>query len=391
MIKLAQDTINREDINALVEWLNKDPIPRLTKGELSSRFERKWAGMLGTKYSIFVNSGSSAILLSLYSLLLSGRLKNKKIVVPGLSWITDISSLLQLGFKPILCDCNMRDLSLDLNHLRNLFEKEKPSAVILVSVLGIIPYMYKIMEICQEYDVILIEDVCESMGSSYRGKNLGTFGMVSTFSTYFGHTISTIEGGLVNTNDDDLYKIMLCCRNHGWDRDLGEDDRNRLKVANKINDFNQMYTFYYPGFNLRSTDLQAFLGLRQLDKLNDVIAVRFRNFKRYKERLNSISEIDIRLGEQDVVSNLGFPFVSFRRKEIIGRLKENDIEIRPLIAGNIVRQPFWTDKSCVLPNCDIVHDYGFYLPNHQSLSLEEVDFICDIIINTINNGLDTGE
>ena len=391
MISLAKDTINRDDINALTEWLNGNPIPRLTKGELSVKFEHKWAEMLGVKYSVFVNSGSSAILLSLYSLLLLGKLKNKKIVVSGLSWITDISSLLQLGFKPILCDCNMEDLSLDLTHLRSLFKKEKPSAVILVSVLGIIPYMYKIMEICQEYDVILIEDACESMGSSYHGRKLGTFGLVSTFSTYFGHIISTIEGGFASTNDEELYKIMLCCRNHGWDRDLEQDDKDKLKTTYRINDFNQMYTFYYPGFNLRSTDLQAFLGLRQLDKLGEYSNVRFRNFKRYREKLNDISEINIRLGEQDVVSNLGFPVVSFKRKEIIEGLRENEIEIRPLIAGNIVRQPFWKDKSHLLPNCDIIHDYGFYLPNHQSLSLGDVDFICDIIINTINNGLDTRE
>ena len=383
MISLAQDTIDRGDINALIDWLGKDPIPRLTKGELSAMLENKWANMLGVNYSVFVNSGSSAILLSLYSLLISGRLKNNKIVVPGLSWITDISSPLQLGFKPILCDCNMQDLSLDIDHLVRLFKEHRPSVVILVSVLGIIPDMYKIVDICREYDVVLIEDVCESMGSSFRGRKLGTFGLASTFSTYFGHIISTIEGGFVNTNDDELYKIMLCCRNHGWDRDLNECDKNRLKETHGISDFNQTYTFYYPGFNLRSTDLQAFIGLRQLDKLGEYSSVRFRNFRRYRERLKRMNEINITLGEHDMVSNLGFPVVSLERNKIIERLKKNKIEIRPLIAGNIVRQPFWSDKTCILPNCDIIHDRGFYLPNHQNLSPKEVDFICDIIINAI--------
>ena len=383
MISLAQDTIDRGDINALIYWLGRDPIPRLTKGELSAMLENKWANMLGVNYSVFVNSGSSAILLSLYSLLISGRLKNNKIVVPGLSWITDISSPLQLGFKPILCDCNMQDLSLDIDHLVRLFKEHRPSVVILVSVLGIIPDMYKIVDICREYDVVLIEDVCESMGSSFRGRKLGTFGLASTFSTYFGHIISTIEGGFVNTNDDELYKIMLCCRNHGWDRDLNECDKNRLKETHGISDFNQTYTFYYPGFNLRSTDLQAFIGLRQLDKLGEYSSVRFRNFRRYRERLKRMNEINITLGEHDMVSNLGFPVVSLKRNKIIERLKKNKIEIRPLIAGNIVRQPFWSDKTRILPNCDIIHDRGFYLPNHQNLSPKEVDLICDIIINAI--------
>ena len=383
MISLAQDTIDRGDINALIDWLGRDPIPRLTKGELSAMLENKWANMLGVNYSVFVNSGSSAILLSLYSLLISGRLKNNKIVVPGLSWITDISSPLQLGFKPILCDCNMQDLSLDIDHLVRLFKEHRPSVVILVSVLGIIPDMYKIVDICREYDVVLIEDVCESMGSSFRGRKLGTFGLASTFSTYFGHIISTIEGGFVNTNDDELYKIMLCCRNHGWDRDLNECDKNRLKETHGISDFNQTYTFYYPGFNLRSTDLQAFIGLRQLDKLGEYSSVRFRNFRRYRERLKRMNEINITLVEHDMVSNLGFPVVSLKRNKITERLKKNKIEIRPLIAGNIVRQPFWSDKTCILPNCDIIHDRGFYLPNHQNLSPKEVDLICDIIINAI--------
>lgn len=380
MIKLANDTITRSDITQLIEWLKKEPIPKLTKGILTHKLESRWAYMLGTNHSVFVNSGSSAILLSLYSLLLSGQLKNKKVIVPGLSWITDISSVLQLGFKPILCDCNMHDLSFEIDHLRSLIIKEKPGAVILVSVLGIVPDMDTIVDLCNQYGVILLEDMCEAMNSSCKGKKLGTFGTVSMFSTYFGHVISTIEGGFANTNDEELSNIMLSCRNHGWDRDLDENTKSKLKHKHGIDDFNQMYTFYYPGFNLRSTDLQAFLGLLQLDKLDDYTTIRFENFKRYRERLKDINELDIVLRDGDVVSNLGFPVVSLHRRDIVKRLQDNDIEIRPLIAGNMVKQPFWKDKSVYLENCDIIHEYGFYLPNHQELTSEEVDFICDLIV-----------
>jgi len=246
MIRLANDTIDREDIDHLIKWLEQNPIPKLTKGELTRELECKWAGMLGAKHSIFVNSGSSAILLSLYSLLLSGKLKNKKIVISGLSWITDVSSALQLGFKPLLCDCNLYDLSPDLDKLELLFIRENPGSLILVSVLGLIPDMFTIKRLCNEYDVVLIEDVCESMASTYWGRNLGTFGVVSVFSTYFGHAISTIEGGFVNTDDDELSDIILSCRNHGWDRDLDKKVQDKLKVAHKIENFNQMYTFTIP-------------------------------------------------------------------------------------------------------------------------------------------------
>jgi CDP-4-dehydro-6-deoxyglucose reductase, E1 len=384
MINLVKDTINREDVNSLIDWLNQDPIPRLTKGELTRELETKWSNMLGTSHSVFVNSGSSAILLSLYSLKLAKKLKNKKIIVPGLSWITDISSVMQLGFTPILCDCNLNDLSLDLIHLEHLIKIENPAAVILVSVLGIVPDMDRITAMCKKYNVVLIEDMCEAMNSSYAGKKLGTFGTMSMFSTYFGHAISTIEGGFSNTDDEELATIMLSCRNHGWDRDLSENKKNELKAKHGIDDFNQMYTFYYPGFNLRSTDMQAFLGLKQLDKLERYTTNRFENFKRYREQLKDFNDLDLTLREDDFASNLAFPVVSKNRKEITQKLKDNEVEIRPLIAGNMARQPFWlkkfkSNKFGQLQNCDMIHDYGFYLPNHQDLTFDEIDFICDIV------------
>jgi CDP-4-dehydro-6-deoxyglucose reductase, E1 len=391
MITLADDTINRDDLQALGSWVQcyrSDWIDnklihsnqKLTKGELTKELELKWNKMLGINHSLFVNSGSSAILLSLYSLLLSGKLKNKKIILPGLSWITDISSAMQLGFESILCDCNLHDLSVDLKHLEFLFANENPSVLILISVLGIVPDMDKIMGLCKKYKVVLIEDMCEAMYSSYAGKYLGTFGIMSMFSTYFGHVISTIEGGFASTNDEELFNIMISCRSHGWDRDLNEKEKRRLKSKYDTDDFNRMYTFYYPGFNLRSTELNAFLGLRQLDRLTEYVNIRFRNFKRYKEKLKNVNELDIILRDNDVISSLGFPVVSYNRKEIIKKLKNNQVEIRPLIAGNIVRQPFWKDKSIHLKNCDIIHDFGFYLPNHQNLTFDEIDFICDLII-----------
>ena len=179
MIKLVSDTINKNDINSLIEWLSQDEIPKLTKGELTVQLENKWAKKLGTKYSVFVNSGSSSIFLTLAALKHSNKLKNNKIVIPSLSWATDLSSPIILGLDSILCDSNLDDLSCDLDHLEEIFKTESPSAFILVSVLGLVPDMEKIVSLCEKYDVILLEDVCESMGSKYKEKYLGTFGLAS--------------------------------------------------------------------------------------------------------------------------------------------------------------------------------------------------------------------
>ena len=193
MIKLVSDTIDKNDINHLVEWLSQDEIPRLTKGELTLELEKKWAEKIGTKYSVFVNSGSSSILLTLAALLESGKLKNKKIVVPGLSWATDVSSPMLLGYETFLCDCNLDDLSCDLTHLEQIFKEQNPSVLILVSPLGLVPKMDEVKKLCDNYSVLLLEDVCESMGSKYKEQYLGSFGFASFYSMYFGHHLSTIE------------------------------------------------------------------------------------------------------------------------------------------------------------------------------------------------------
>ena len=300
MIKLVSDTIDKADINALIEWLSQDDIPRLTKGSLTKELEEKWAKKLGTKYSVFVNSGSSSILLTLAALKYSNKLRNNKIIVPGLSWATDVSSPMLLGYDVSMCDCNLVDLSCDLTHLEELFKTEDPSILILVSPLGLVPEMDKVMSLCEKYDVILLEDVCESMGSKFKEEYLGSFGFASFFSMYFGHHLSTIEGGFINTNDEDFYHLLLMMRSHGWDRDLPEWKQKELRKVYDCTEFEALYNFYVPGMNLRSTDLQAFIGLRSLDKLDSYSQRRNVNFKKYKSLCNT--GIDFRSGDEFVSS-----------------------------------------------------------------------------------------
>tara|TARA_R110000851_G_scaffold106449_9_gene225605 strand:+ start:252 stop:1406 length:1155 start_codon:yes stop_codon:yes gene_type:complete len=380
MTKLVSDTINRDDINALIEWLQQDPIPRLTKGDLTAELEEKWAKKIGTKYSVYVNSGSSAILLALAALNESNRLKNNRIVVPALSWATDVSSPMLLGLDPIMCDCNLHDLSCDLTALEFIFKQDNPAALILVSPLGLVPQMKEVVELCEKYDVILLEDVCESMGSKYNNKNLGSFGFASFFSMYFGHHLSTIEGGFINTNDEDFYHMLLMMRSHGWDRDLPKWKQDELRKEHNCNNFDALYNFYVPGFNLRATDLQAFIGLRAIDKLDNYVVKRTNNFNTYKSWITN-NKLNLDNYTYNTISNFAMPIVHEQRDNIVKDLISANIEVRPLIAGNMASKPMWKKYACgeSLPNAELIEKHGFYVPNHQDLTSQEISQITDII------------
>ena len=383
MVKLVSDTINRDDINSLIEWLSQDKIPRLTKGELTWELEKKWANKIGTKYSVFVNSGSSSILLTLAALQQLDKigdrtLKNNKIIVPALSWATDVSSPMLLGYDTIMCDCNLEDLSCDLIHLEELFKQHDPSVLILVSPLGLIPKMKEVVELCENYNVILLEDVCESMGSKYQDQYLGSIGFASFFSMYFGHHLSTIEGGFINTNDKDFYHLLLMMRSHGWDRDLPDWKQTELREKHGCTDFEALYNFYVPGMNLRSTDLQAFIGLRVVDRLDEYAKKRRDNFFMYKDIiLTNKLELNERPG--DLISSFAIPMLHTKRDYLVKILQESNIEVRPLIAGNMANKPMWEKTQNDLPNCDMIDKYGFYVPNHQDLTEGDIRNITRIL------------
>lgn len=377
-IDLVKDTINSEDINRLVEWLKTNP--KLTKGNLTIEFEKIWSAWLGVKYSVFVNSGSSANLAAIYSLILSHRMKNKKIIVPAVSWVTTVTPAIQLGLEPIMCECDITNLGLDIEHLKKLIKEENPSAIILVHVLGFPNRMTEIINLCQENNILLIEDTCESLGSKYNSNNLGTFGQLSTFSFYFGHHISTIEGGMVSTNDEELYHILLSIRSHGWDRDLPKQKQLDLRKKYKIDDFRSLYTFYYPGFNLRSTDLQAFLGIIQIEKINQIIESRNNNYLKYQNEINN-NFWKINPTENSFISNFSYPIITKQIKKLTSELIKNKIECRPLICGSINEHPFWYERygKKELPNSRLVHEFGLYIPNNHQLTDDEISKIITVV------------
>ena len=378
MIKLVSDTIDKNDIKRLVNWLSQDEIPILTKNRVTLEFENKWSNKIGISNTCYVNSGSSAILLALAAVKQSGRLRNNKVIAPTLSWATDVSSPMLLGMEVELCDCNLTDLSIDINHFKKIVREQRPSVLILVSVLGLVPNMKEIVDICKENDIFILEDVCESMGSKYQDQYLGTFGDVSVFSLFYGHHLSTIEGGLICTDNEEISDLMYSMRSHGWGRDWSKEKQEEYKNKYGISDFDFLYSFFYPGFNLRATDLQAYIGLSQIDKLDSFANKRQENFQYYHKNINNtLLNLDNPL--TNFVSNFAYPVVSKNRNEIVKNLVSSGIETRPLIAGSMANKPFWKGRSDNMPNSELIDKFGFYVPNNQDLKAEDMEKICKII------------
>lgn len=378
MLKLVNNTISNHEIDWLRDWLGT--YPRLTMGELTKEFEESFSEWLGVKHSLFVNSGSSANMLMLYTMMYKYGID--KIAVPALSWSTDLAPMIQFGIEPVLIDCNLENLSLDLDHLEEELENDDGiGAVLVVHVLGLVPDVLKLQRICEKHDVFLLEDTCEAMGSKRGRIKLGTLGLMSTFSFYFGHHISTVEGGMICTDDSELYDLLLMLRSHGWARDLSDEKKKRFRELWGIDEFNELYTFYVPGFNVRPTEMQAFLGQLQLEKIDDITRKRADNFELYMDLLK---DSGLWLPEQawfDTVSNFAFPVISGDREWKVKRLQDNGVEVRPLIAGSMANQPFYKTEylSKFLPCASKVDKQGFYVPNHHELTVSDIKTVCRLL------------
>ena len=377
-ITLSSNSIPDEDIQALSQWLLT--YPRLSSGPLVVEFEKQFAAKVGSKHSILVNSGSSANLLMLYALKVMGKLKNDKIVVPTLGWATTLSPVIQLGMQPILCDLNMTDLSVNLDDLEETFRKSSPACLILVSVLGMLPNYDRIKDLCNVYGVVLIEDACESLGSMVKNKFAGTFGLMGSYSFFYSHQMCCIEGGAIVTDDDDVYQNLLMLREHGWTRKCDLKTQSYLKDKWNISDFNDMYTFYVPGFNFRSTEINAFLGIKQIEKFENIQSTRFNNYKLFNSKIDNPYWMPP-LKKGTIVSNLGYPIISPRRNGIYEALMENGVECRPLVSGSMGNQPMYVKEYGykAMKNADLLDQYGMYVPNHPELTEDDITFMCDII------------
>ena len=378
---LAKETINGEDIDALCDWLKS--YPRLTKGSLTLEVERDWADYIGTEYAVFNNSGSSANLLMVAAALKCGLIPNKKIVVPSVGWVTTISPAMQLGLEPIMCGADPKTYGIDLDELEQICERDRPDAVIFVQVLGVPHHKERLLQLKEKYGFILMEDACAALGARYSdGSMVGTVGDMASFSFYFGHQLSTIEGGMVNVNNKELYDMLLMLRSHGWAKDLDKETYDSLMQQHGVDDFHSPFTFFVAGYNLRSTDLQAFLGIRQVKKAEWASEGRNRNHLLYAELLEGYVEFQDWGDNYPVSISFGALADSTEhRREIVNRLVENGIETRIYSAGNLGRHPFWVEEYGTYEEeqSDKIHSRGFFVPNYPELTEEEVRFICKVV------------
>jgi CDP-6-deoxy-D-xylo-4-hexulose-3-dehydrase len=313
-------------------------------------------------------------------------LKNNKVIVPAAAWATTVAPAIQLGFEPIMCEADWQTFGLDLEHLAALCDEHDPGAVIVVQTLGVPGQMDRLLELKHKYGFALMEDACPATGSSFQGHKVGSFGDMASFSFYFGHHLSTIEGGMVSTDDERLHEILLHIRSHGWAKDLSPDKAAALAAGHGALPFNRIFTFYYPGFNVRSTDLQARIGLSQMRKADAVCARRIENQRRYELRFAAAPQFHVPHNPNGVTCSISFVALAAtpeHRDRIAELLLSSNVETRPLGGGSMGRQPFWTQRygAHAFPVADAIHTRSFMLPNNPDISLEDVDRIADLVLS----------
>jgi CDP-4-dehydro-6-deoxyglucose reductase, E1 len=384
-LPLMDDNITREDVNSVIDFLSQDQIPKLTNGPKVVEFEKQWSEWAGVKHSLFVNSGASANELTM--LALKYIYGGGDIIVPPLTWISDISSVLFAGFRPVFVDINFDNLSFDLNKLKEAITSNT-KAIFLTHVLGINGLTDELLKICKEKNILLIEDVCESHGTTFKGKKVGSFGFASNFSFYFAHHMSTIEGGMICTNDDKFYQVCRALRSHGMMREM-TDDNMKQEIIKANPDLNPDFIFVGPAHNFRSTELNAVIGLNQLPRLDDNNKKRVANFNYFISNLNAEKYItELRTAGQ---CNYAFIVImrdnSFEvRDKIEATLKEKGIEFRRGLSGggNQMRQPFMKQFNYNLdnyPNIEHVHNFSWYIGNYPSLPQEKIDYLLEVLNN----------
>lgn len=363
---------------------------QLSMGPMCNEFEKKFSIYQCRKYSVLFNSGSSANLALIQSLINLKKLSiNDNIGFSALTWATNVMPLIQLGLNPIPIDISLRNLNVNLENLESLREKIK--ILFITNLLGFCGDLDKIKKFCEEKEIILIEDNCESLGSELGGVKLGNFGLASTFSFFVGHHLSTIEGGMVCTDDEELYHMLLMVRAHGWSRNLDKKESRELESKKNIDSFYNKYTFYIPGYNIRPTEITGFIGIEQLKYIQEINEKRKNNFLKFLRGVNEDKRyIKLELDHMSFVSNFAFPLL-FSNKEDFIKLKnlfEKDVEIRPIVGGNMLSQPFFLkflnnknkkpiDFLC--PNATKVHENGFYFPNNPEMTQDEINLILKLL------------
>lgn len=381
---LMENNITKSDLDNVISHLKtKNPI--LTAGKNVKKFEKEWSKWLGVKYSVFVNSGSSANFLTMACLKEMG-LKGE-IILPSLTWISDVVSVIKNGFKPVFVDINMKNLSADENQVLSKINKNTV-ALFITHAQGFNGLTKNLINKLKKNKVLMLEDVCESHGAKFQNKKLGTYGLISNFSFYYAHHISTIEGGMVCTNNKKIYHMARSMRAHGMAREIGSqiEEGRLIKRYPKLS---PKFIFCYPGFNFRNNEIGAIIGLNQLKRLD------MNNIKRSKNLKQFLSLLDDRKFYKNFSlegnSNYAFPVV-LKNKSLKNRflfekkMKSFNIEFRRGNAGggNQLRQPYLQKyiKNINLKkfkNVEHIHFFGYYIGNYPSLTSSKIIKICKIL------------
>ena len=366
---MTDDAITQEERNVLGDFVCNSS--RITQGKVVREFEKAWSEWLGCKYSVYVNSGSSANLLITRAL--SDSISRTKWISQACTWSTAVSPIIQFSNLQ-LCDVDLNNFGPELENLEHIFKTQRPNYLLLTHLLGFSALSDELLELCSKYNVKLVEDCCESHGAEFKGKKVGTHGIASSFSFYYGHHMTTIEGGMICTDDEDLYHEMLLLRSHGLLRELPKEEQEKRKCDR----VDPLFTFLRDGFNVRNTDLHAKLGLMQLPHLDDSIKHRNDNYYTF------IRNLDYNLYKTDFVStgcsNFAFPIFTKRNnlQQIKNKLKEIGVEYRPCIAGNLYEHPFMDKviQSRFDKNVNKIHENCIYIGNHKDVTPEMVQMLC---------------
>jgi len=391
MIKLIKSTFhNEKDTKKELETFIKNA-EILSFGPECQKFEMKFAKWQGRKHCVFLNSGSSANLAIIQSLLNLGKIKTGDHVgFSALTWSTNVMPLIELGLKAVPVDVELDTLNVSSEKLKEVLNEYPLKMLFITNLLGFCDDLDEIKKICDEKKIVLIEDNCESLGSVYKGKKLGNFGLASTFSFYVGHHMSTIEGGAVCTDSERLANMLRIVRAHGWDRNLTEQRQTKLRDKHKVNStFYSRYTFYDLGYNLRPTEINGFIGNTQVKYLNEIIEKRKENF--FKMALPIYQYADkyypVKYSHMDFLSNFAVPIICKSTKirdELVEKCNKK-VEIRPIVGGDMTKQPFFlkhlTGKNVKESNASIIHKQGLYFGNNPELTNKEIKEIVRIFTN----------
>ena len=384
---LMKNNISRADLAAIVDFLHQDD-PILTQSTEVQAFEKEWSAWLGVKHSVFVNSGSSANLLTISALREHYGLG--EIIVPTLTWASDIASVIQCGFKPVFVDVDRRTLGMDNAEVIGKITPQT-KAIFLTHVLGYNALSRFLLDELQARGIPLIEDVCESYGATFEGRKLGTFGLLSDFSFYYAHHLTTVEGGMISTNDSKLSETVRMLRSHGMVRESASDEL-RQSYAERYPDLNPDFIFAFPAYNVRSTEINAVMGRSQIRRLDENNRRRSENLTLFLDHLDSNKyQTDF---ETVGSCNYAFTLVLKRPdaafcKKVMQVLHEHGVEFRRGMAGggNQLRQPYLRrllgePDLRRFPMVEHVHFYGFYIGNYPGLERERILTLCSLLNDT---------